>query len=70
MMDDGYKRNIIDHVEIVDEIPEANDLATDTENRRNTSTESSILSIDNISKLFKVEIWLLCPLCQMMGHPT
>ncbi|MEJ7641103.1 MAG: hypothetical protein WKF36_02790 [Candidatus Nitrosocosmicus sp.] len=32
MMDDEYKRNIIDHVEIVDEIPEVNDLATGTDN--------------------------------------
>ena len=53
MMDDENKRNIIDHLEIVDEIPESNDLATDTEKRRKTSTKSSILSIDDISKLFK-----------------
>ncbi len=50
MMDGEYKRNIIDHVEIVDEIPEVNDLATGTEKGRKTSTESIILSIDDISK--------------------
>jgi hypothetical protein len=53
MIEEGYKRNIIDHVEIVDEIPEVNDLATDTEKGCKTSTESSILSFEDISKLFK-----------------
>ncbi len=53
MMDDEYKRNIIDHVEIVDETLEVNDLATDTVNGRKTTTESNIASIDDVSKLFK-----------------
>ena len=53
MSDGENKRNPIDHVEIVDAIPEVNDLSVDNENEAQVTVDSNIISMDDLSKLFK-----------------
>ena len=53
MSDGENKRNLIDHVEIVDAIPEVNDLSVDNENEAQVTVDSNIISMDDLSKLFK-----------------
>ncbi len=53
MSDGENKRNPIDHVEITDAIPEVNDLSVDNENEKQDTMDSNIVSMDDLSKLFK-----------------
>ena len=53
MSDGENKRNPIDHVEITDAIPEVNDLSVDNENEKQDTMDSNIISMDDLSKLFK-----------------
>ncbi len=57
MSDGENKRNPIDHVEIVDAIAEVNDLSVDNdndnENEEQATVNSNIISMDDLSKLFK-----------------
>jgi PPOX class probable F420-dependent enzyme len=53
MAEEKNKRRIIDHVEIIDTIPNTNSVYSDTENKESPTGDSETISIENVSTLFK-----------------
>jgi hypothetical protein len=53
MMEEKNKIHVMDHVEMVDTIPNTDSLNLDTEDKDSSMVESNTISIEDISKLFK-----------------
>jgi PPOX class probable F420-dependent enzyme len=53
MVEEKNKRHIIDHVEIIDTIPNTDSVYLNTGNKESSIGDSETISIEDISKLFK-----------------
>ena len=53
MIEEKNKIHVMDHVEIVDAIPNTDSVNLDTEDKDSSMVESNTISIEDISKLFK-----------------
>jgi predicted pyridoxine 5'-phosphate oxidase superfamily flavin-nucleotide-binding protein len=53
MLDGEYKRNPIDHVEIIDAIPGVKDLFNGYKKEEQTMGDSNVISMEQISNLYK-----------------